>query len=74
MPPPGGNFYPVASAAAVNERVAGGFSEKQLGDALRVYELQFGQLDLNYIDEWAERLGIASLWERLKGEARIVEE
>jgi hypothetical protein len=37
---------------------AGG-SEKQLNDALRVYELQVGALDEGYLDEWAARLDVA---------------
>jgi hypothetical protein len=38
---------------------AGG-SEKQLNDALRVYELQVGALDEDYLDEWAARLDVAA--------------
>lgn len=41
-------------------------SEKQFGDALRVYELQFRSLDLAYIEEWAARLRVEFIWERLK--------
>lgn len=39
-------------------RLSGG-SEKQLGDALGVYEVQEGVLDQAYLDEWAARLGVA---------------
>jgi hypothetical protein len=49
---------------------AGG-SEKQFGDALRVYEVQYGKLDVPYMDEWASRLGIEALWMRLKTEADV---
>jgi hypothetical protein len=38
---------------------AGG-SEKQLNDALRVYELQAGIRDEDYLDEWAARLDMAA--------------
>ena len=38
---------------------AGG-SEKQLNDTLRVYELQVGALDEDYLDEWAARLDVAA--------------
>jgi hypothetical protein len=38
---------------------AGG-SEKQLNDALRVYELQAGTLDDDYLNEWAARLDVAA--------------
>ena len=42
-----------------------GGSQKQFTDALRVYEVQHGVLDLDYLNEWAIRLGIDSLWQRL---------
>jgi hypothetical protein len=38
---------------------AGG-SEKQLDDAVGVYELQAGALDEAYLDEWAGRLGLSA--------------
>jgi hypothetical protein len=48
-------------------------SEQQLGDALRVYELQKGTLDEAYLSEWAERLGVSgvldAIRERVRGEA-----
>ncbi len=43
-----------------------GGSEKQFTDALRVYEIQGSKLDLPYIEQWADQIGIRSLWERLK--------
>jgi hypothetical protein len=46
-----------------------GGSEKQFRDALRVYEVQAGQLDLAYVERWADALGVRSLWERVKAEA-----
>jgi len=46
-----------------------GGSEKQFIDALRVYELQHNKLDLDYLNEWAIRLGVESLWQRLQAEA-----
>lgn len=48
--------------------ISGG-SEKQFTDALRVYEVQYGKLDLGYIEEWAKKLKIESLWKRLIAEA-----
>ena len=48
---------------------AGG-SEKQLGDALRVYELQAGSLDEGYLDEWAARLEVAAALADIRREAR----
>jgi len=50
-----------------------GGSEKQFTDALRVYEVQFKGLDLVYVDSWVERLGVDSLWNRLKNEAHPLE-
>ena len=47
-----------------------GGSERQFGDALRVYEIQFAKLDFAYMEDWAVRVGVADLWERLKREAR----
>ena len=47
-----------------------GGSEKQFTDALRVYEVQFGRLDLPYINRWVTELRIESLWRRLQAEAR----
>lgn len=48
---------------------AGG-SEKQLGDALRVYELQAGSLDEKYLDEWAPRLDVAAALATIRRQAR----
>lgn len=48
-----------------------GGSEKQFTDALRVFEVQHGQLDLGYLEEWARRLGVVELWERLRAEAQV---
>jgi hypothetical protein len=49
-------------------KLSGG-SEKQFTDALRVFEVQHAILDLNYLEEWAARLGVEPEWQRLKGEA-----
>jgi hypothetical protein len=51
-------------------KLAGG-SEKQFTDALRVYEVQFGQLDLVYLEQWVKKLKLESLWKRLTNEAEI---
>ena len=48
---------------------AGG-SEKHLGDALRVYELQAGSLDEGYLDEWAVRLEVTAALAAIRGQAR----
>ncbi len=49
-------------------KLSGG-SEKQFIDALRVYEVQFGKLDMNYLNAWAKDLDIDALLQRLLKEA-----
>lgn len=48
-----------------------GGSEKQFTDALRVYEVQFGKLDMNYMEYWVKKLDVELLWKRLKDKAEI---
>ena len=52
-------------------KLSGG-SEKQFTDALRVYEVQYGRLDIDYLEHWAKELDVETLWKRLIGEAEIV--
>ena len=52
-------------------KLSGG-SEKQFTDALRVYEVQYGKLDINYLEQWARKLSLESLWKRLVDEAETV--
>lgn len=49
-----------------------GGSEKQFTDALRVYEVQFGNLDLAYIESWVTILQVKELWEKLKQDAQPI--
>lgn len=49
-----------------------GGSERQFGDALRVYEVQFETLDQSYLASWAKALNVESLWNRLQEEAIII--
>jgi len=49
---------------------AGG-SEKQLADALHVYELQAGSLDEAYLDEWAARLDVAAALVAIRARAQL---
>ena len=49
-------------------RLSGG-SEKQFGDALRVYEVQRPRLDLTYLDRWVGELELSDLWTRLVSDA-----
>jgi hypothetical protein len=48
-----------------------GGSEKQFKDALRVYEVQFGKLDLTYLESWVKLLELVPFWNRLIKEAEI---
>ncbi len=50
-------------------KLSGG-SEKQFRDALRIYEVQFCALDLDYLRRWVPQLDIEELWRRLEEEAR----
>lgn len=52
-------------------KLSGG-SEKQFTDALRVFEVQHGRLDLAYLETWANRLGVKDLWEQLKKDANPI--
>ncbi len=49
-----------------------GGSEKQFRDALRVYEIQFQNLDLNYKEAWLKTLHVKELWDRIKQEAQPI--
>ena len=49
-----------------------GGSEKHFIDALRVYEVQYERLDMGYMEEWAKRLKVEKLFERVKEEAEIL--
>jgi hypothetical protein len=46
-----------------------GGSEKQVLDAIGVYEVQAGALDERYLDEWAERLGVLDSLARVRADA-----
>ena len=46
-----------------------GGSEKHFVDALRVYEVQSVTIDHAYVDEWAKRLSVEDLWQRIQREA-----
>ena len=43
-----------------------GGSEKQLGDARRVLEVQGAALDSSYLEEWAQQLGVEELLARIR--------
>jgi len=56
--------------AKLNWAKLSGGSEKQFTDALRVYEVQYAKLDLQYIESWAIQLDVLSLWNQLKKTAK----
>jgi hypothetical protein len=49
-----------------------GGSEKQLLDAIGVYEVQAGALEERYLDEWAARLGVQDSLARVRAEAKPI--
>jgi hypothetical protein len=49
-------------------KLSGG-SEKQFTDALRVFEIQQGKLDMDYLQHWSGQLNIKELWNDLKSKA-----
>lgn len=51
-----------------------GGSEKQFIDALRVYEVQAGTLDEDYMRRWALELGIADLLDQVFEQAERIED
>lgn len=52
-------------------KMSGG-SEKQVNDAIGVYEVQFGKLDRNYIEKWVAALGLADLWTTVVDRAETI--
>ncbi|MDI6767761.1 MAG: hypothetical protein QME52_13150 [Bacteroidota bacterium] len=48
-----------------------GGSEKQFTDALRVYEIQYEKLDMQYIEYWINQLHLQVLWKRIQQEALL---
>ncbi len=53
-------------------KLSGG-SEKQFTDALRVYEVQLGNLDMDYLRKWANILSVETLLKRLMYEAETIQ-
>ena len=52
-------------------KLSGG-SEKQFTDALRVYEVQFETLGMDYLQSWAKKLGVDPLLQKLQEEAEVI--
>ena len=46
-----------------------GGSERQIRDAIGVYEVQAGVIDEGYLDEWAVRLGVVDLLKQVRSTA-----
>jgi len=51
-------------------KMSGG-SERQFHDALGVYEIEYLDLDQNYLDHWARVLDVTDLLERIRAEAAL---
>jgi hypothetical protein len=54
-------------------KLSGG-SEKQYKDALSVYELQYGKLDIEYMNNWSKELDIENLYKKMLSDADIEDE
>ena len=52
-------------------KLSGG-SEKQFGDALRIYEVQHRALDMAHLAEWVEKLGLKEIWAKLQDAAEPI--
>ncbi|MCX6557277.1 MAG: hypothetical protein NTW95_07615 [Candidatus Aminicenantes bacterium] len=49
-----------------------GGSRKHYLDALKVYEVQYPKLNMEYLTEWVRQLHLTALFNKLTGEARII--
>ncbi len=49
-----------------------GGSDKQYKDALRVFEIQREQLDVDYLNHWVNQLNVEALWQKLQSEAEEI--
>jgi len=56
--------------AKLNWAKLSGGSEKQIHDALRIFEVQHGRLDQTYLQEWAKKLSVEDSLARIEREAR----
>jgi hypothetical protein len=52
-------------------KLSGG-SEKQFTDALRVYEVQFEKLDMDYLHDWAKEMAVEQMLTRMEKEAEPI--
>lgn len=44
-----------------------GGSEKHLRDITGILKVSCNEVDMRYIEEWAERLGLKEIWKAIKG-------
>ncbi len=51
-------------------KLSGG-SKKQYEDALSVYELQYGKLDMEYMELWSKKSGIEDLYGKMMSDAEV---
>jgi len=51
-------------------KISGG-SKKQYNDALNVFEIQYGNIDIEYMHYWSKKLDIEPLFNKIKSEAQI---
>lgn len=49
-----------------------GGSRKHYLDALKVYEVQYPQLNMKYLNDWVEQLHLTAPFNKLIGEAKII--
>jgi hypothetical protein len=47
-----------------------GESERQLRDVRGILEVQGSALDVAYVEQWLDELGVRELWDRVRGETR----
>ena len=66
--PTGSVATPEDTILAKLEWAMGGESERQLRDVRSILDVSGDRLDFAYIDRWARELGVAALWERVRGE------
>ena len=64
-----GNFYVTSPEDTILSKlrwakIANG-SEKQLTDAVSVFEMQFDRLDMDYLKRWVEQLQLHTYWQQL---------
>jgi hypothetical protein len=52
-------------------KLSGG-SDKQLKDAMHVYEVQGANLDRDYLDHWAKQLGVEDAWRDIVAAAKMI--